>query len=84
MKELKCKQLSKFMTAQLDVVKKHLDEHKYLRKIEDRNVALESFIDDYGWLMREFYCVYVCSVRNECEIALELSQSGDLLSKRVK
>ncbi len=84
MKELACKELSKFMKTQLDVVKKHLDEHKYLRRIEDKNEALASFIDDYGWLIRELYCTRVCELRENCEIASELSASGDLLSKRVK
>lgn len=84
MKELKCKELSKFMKTQLDVVKKHLDEHKYLRRIDDRNVALESFINDYGWLIRELYCTRICELKDNCEIAAELSASGDLLSKRVK
>lgn len=84
MKELNCKELSKFMKTQLDVVKKHLDEHKYLRRIEDRDEALKSFIDDYGWLIRELYCTRICEFREDCEIASELSASGDLLSKRIK
>lgn len=84
MKELKCKQLSKFIKTQFEVVKKHLDEHKYLRKIDDRNAALESFINDYGWLIRELYCTHICEDKENCEIADEMSSSGDLLSKRVK
>ena len=84
MKELECKQLSKFMKAQFEVVKKHLDEHKYLRKLTDKNEALESFISDYGWLIREMYCTHICEDREGCEIASEMSSSGDLLSKRIK
>jgi len=70
------------MKTQLDVVQKHLDEHRYLRKIKDRNEALQSFIEDYGWLIRELYCTRICELRSDCETAMELSQSGDLLSKR--
>lgn len=84
MKESKCKELSKFMKTQLDVVKKHLDEHKYLRKIDDRNEALDSFVNDYGWLIRELYCTRICEHHDNCEIADDLKESGDLLSKRVK
>jgi len=84
MGENKCKRLAAFMKTQLDVVEKHLDEHKYLRHIEDKNTALNSFISDYGWLIRELYCTRICEVRAECEIASELSSSGDLLSKRIK
>ena len=72
------------MKTQLEVVGKHLDEHKYLRRIEDKNDALDSFISDYGWLIRELYCTRICECRDTCEIATELSGSGDLLSKRVK
>lgn len=84
MKELKCKQLSKFMKAQCEVVKKHIDEHKYLRKIEDKDLALESFINDYGWLIRELYCTHICENKDECQIADDMKESGDLLSKRIK
>lgn len=84
MKAVSCKQLDKFMKAQLEVVKRHLSEHKYLRKIGDSNEALESFIKDYGWLIRELYCTKICNMRDECQIAEELSQSGDLLSDHLK
>lgn len=72
------------MKAQLEVVKKHLDEHKYLRRIEDSNEALDSFIKDYGWLIREMYCSKICSVREDCEVASQMSSSGDLLRNHVK
>ena len=67
------------MKTQLDVVSKHLDEHKYLRSMADKDEALQSFIKDYGWLIRELYCTRICGQRNECEIAIQLSSSGDLL-----
>ena len=72
------------MKAQLEVVRRHLDEHKYLRQIGDSNEALESFIKDYGWLMREMYCTRICDIRENCEIASKLSSSGDLLSDHLK
>jgi len=84
MKEVSCQRLSEFMKAQLEVVRKHLDEHKYLRRIEDSNEALDSFIKDYGWLIREMYCSKICSVREGCEIASQMSSSGDLLRNHVK
>lgn len=72
------------MKTQLDVVSKHIEEHKYLRSMTDKQQALESFIKDYGWLIRELYCTRICDKRNECEIALQLSSSGDLLRDHVK
>lgn len=83
MKEVSCQRLSEFMKAQLEVVRKHLDEHKYLRRIEDSNEALDSFIKDYGWLIREMYCSKICSMREGCEIASQMSSSGDLLRNHV-
>jgi hypothetical protein len=71
------------MQAQMEIVKKHLDEHKYLRKIEDQNEALASFINDYGWLIREIYCTKVCGKKSECVIADNLSKVGDLLKNHL-
>ncbi len=79
-----CQCLSDFMKAQMDVVSKHLDEHKYLRNMGDKQEALQSFIAEYGWLIRELYCTRICEFRHECEIALQLSSSGDLLRNHVK
>ncbi len=72
------------MQTQMEVIRKHLDEHMYLRKISDRNKAVETFVADYGWLIRELYCTRICEFRTDCQIATELSGSGDLLSKHVK
>jgi len=80
----KCEDLSAFMKTQFDVIQKHLDEHKYLRHIDDKNEALESFISDYGWLIRELYCTRICEKREGCSIAMQLSSSGDLLSHHSK
>ena len=79
-----CQHLSEFMQTQMEVVKKHLEEHKYLRKIGDSNEALDSFITDYGWLIRELYCTKSCESRISCCVALELNKSGDLLRNRIK
>lgn len=68
----------------MDVVSKHLEEHKYLRSMGDKQEALGSFINDYGWLIRELYCTRICEHRNECEIAQQLSSSGDLLRNHIK
>ena len=78
-----CECLKSFMVTQMDVVVKHIDEHKYLRNIGDKQIALESFINDYGWLIRELYCTRICDKRSGCEIALRLSSSGDLLRDHI-
>lgn len=72
------------MKTQLEVIRKHLDEHMYLQQIPNQDDAIVSFIEKYGWLMRELYCTKVCELRCNCEIASELSSSGDLLSKHIE
>lgn len=71
------------MKTQLEVIGRHLDEHKYLRQIADKNEALDSFIRDYGWLIREMYCTKICERREGCQIAAHLSSSGDLLKDHL-
>jgi hypothetical protein len=80
----KCDCLADFMKAQRDIISRHLDEHKYLRHINDREEAVGTFIEDYGWLMREMYCTRICNKRDTCSVALELSSSGDLLRNHTK
>jgi len=79
-----CQCLKDFMVAQMDVISKHLDEHKYLRNINGKEEAMESFIADYGWLIRELYCTRICEHRTICEVAMQLSESGDLLRNHNK
>jgi hypothetical protein len=79
-----CQHLAAFMRTQLDVIQKHLDEHRYLRKIADKEAAVASFVADYGWLIRELYCTRICEKREGCTIATELSSSGDLLRNHNK
>ena len=47
-----CQCLSDFMKAQREIISRHLDEHKWLRHIEDREEAVSTFINDYGFLQR--------------------------------
>lgn len=84
MTETKCLHLTAFMKTQMDVIQKHLDEHKFLRQMESSDEALESFIHDYGWLIRELYCTRICEFAKGCAIAAELSSSGDLLRHKKK
>jgi hypothetical protein len=82
--ETACQHLSDFVNAEMDIVHKHLDEHKYLRGIPDKAEALASFINDYGWLIRELYCSRICEKRSECQIAVTMIKDGDLLKHHLK
>jgi hypothetical protein len=74
-----CRHLSDFLATERGVIQKHLDEHRYLRHMDNKSDALASFIHDYGWLMRELYCTKICEDCSSCERAGELSRHGDLL-----
>lgn len=80
----KCQCLADFLKTQREVISRHLEEHKYLRHITDKEQAVGTFIEDYGFLIREMYCTGICSKRNECDIALRLSKVGDLLKDHIK
>jgi hypothetical protein len=79
-----CECLKDFLKMETDVIQKHLEEHKWLRHLEDKNEAVSSFVADYGWLVRELYCTRICDKRADCKIAEELSKDGDLLKNRTK
>ena len=79
-----CQHLSEFVKAEMEIVHKHLDEHKYLRNIDDKSEALSSFINDYGWLIRELYCSRICEKRFDCQIAVTMIKDGDLLKNHLK
>ena len=78
-----CQRLPPFMKAQFEVILRHLDEHKYLRHEDDKNKAVQTFIEDYGWLIREMYCSSVCDYRDRCPIAKRLVERGDLLEDHL-
>jgi hypothetical protein len=80
----KCDCLADFMKAQRDIISRHLDEHRYLRHIDDKEQAVSTFVEDYGFLIREMYCTGICSKRTECQIANQLSASGDLLRNHIR
>ena len=82
MKVKACRHMSELMKTEMSVIHKHLDEHIYLRRIDNKTDALTSFINDYAWLIRELYCTKICQERATCPMAVELARSGDLLRNR--
>ena len=62
-----CKHLMEFNIAQLTVIKKHLDKHKWFKGIEDKNLAIVDFINSYAFVMRDIYCE-TCNCKNQCEV----------------
>ena len=79
-----CECLVDFLKTEREVIQRHLEEHQWLRHLENKNEAVSSFVADYGWLVRELYCTRICEFRNTCEIAKKLIKEGDLLRNHVK
>ena len=66
-----CKRIRDILDAQIDIIERHVDQHKWFQQIEDRNEAISDFIEKYGFIMREFYCSRICEDRFGCKLALE-------------
>ena len=64
-----CSRLKEILDAQIDIIERHVDDHKWFLQIEDRNEAIRDFIEKYGFIMREFYCSRVCEERFACKVA---------------
>ena len=64
-----CSRLKEILEAQIDIIERHVDDHKWFLQIEDRNEAVRDFIEKYGFIMREFYCSRICEERFACKVA---------------
>ena len=64
-----CIRLQEILAAQIEIIERHIDQHKWFHLIADKDQAITDFIEKYGFIMREFYCSRVCKDRFECELA---------------
>ena len=67
--QTECSRIKDILEAQIDIIERHVDDHKWFQQIEDRNEAIRDFIEKYGFIMREFYCSRVCEKRFGCLLA---------------
>jgi hypothetical protein len=64
----KCERVSEIVSAESEVIKDHLDKHKYYNHLDTDNEAIADFVKKYAWIMREAYCGSVCRDRNKCGV----------------
>ncbi|NLA75521.1 MAG: hypothetical protein GX846_08665 [Deltaproteobacteria bacterium] len=64
-----CIRLKEILEAEIEIIERHIDDHKWFMQMEDRNAAIADFIEKYGFIMREFFCSRICEERFKCEIA---------------
>jgi len=76
-----CIHLPLYLKFQGEIIEEHLDSYMYFRHITDRMAAIISFIDEYGWLMRECWCKKTCP--EVCDIWEETIKFGHLKHKEL-
>jgi len=69
-----CEKLREFVGVQIDVIKRHLDRHKWYRGIADSNAGLSDFVQEYGWLMRDLYCHHICEFSESCVLGDQVNE----------
>lgn len=79
-----CINVSELNQAQLEIVETHLDRHMEFRGIKDRTQAAQSFIAEFGWLMREMFCRYGCRFNTYCLIATKLKDKKSFFDPFIK
>lgn len=63
-----CNKLKDLLHVEGNIIKRHIDRHKWFQHIDDKNLAVVDFIEKYGWLMREIYCENLCERKGDCEV----------------
>jgi len=63
-----CEHLRELLEVELEVITKHISNHKWFNHINDESEGTIDFVQKYGWIMREMYCNYVCPDREDCAI----------------
>ena len=67
----KCNHLAELLKVQETIIRADVDGHKWLRGIEDTEQGIIDFICYHGVIMRQVYCGFACSERENCDIAKE-------------
>jgi hypothetical protein len=63
----KCARVGDITKAEIQVIKKHLDRHKWFHHFTDENDAVADFVWKYAWIMREVFCGKLCTASPWCD-----------------
>jgi hypothetical protein len=55
--------------AMEEIIRKHLDEHKWFQHIADPEEAIKDFMVKFGWIVQELICGFACEQRFDCPAA---------------
>lgn len=64
-----CTHLQELLDVQSSIIRRNIKDHKWFRHIADEKEAIDSFVKEFGWIMRELYCGHACKDRHDCEPA---------------
>jgi hypothetical protein len=70
-----CQKLKDFLEIERKIIIRHIDDHKWFNKIEDKNEGVADFIQKYGWIIKEMYCTYMCENKDGCALKKELDEA---------
>lgn len=56
-----------FETIKKQLIKRHINDHKWYKHIPCENEATEDFIDRFYWLIQEMFCRHRCPYRFGCD-----------------
>ena len=62
-----CTHLGEILGEQKELLKRHLDRHKWYRHMADAEQAKIDFIENFGGLLREMFCDTACPDNKTCE-----------------
>lgn len=62
----RCNRVKEFCLEQMELIREHLNAHKWYNGIEHDEEAIVDFANKYAWIMREVYCSSICKLRCKC------------------
>jgi hypothetical protein len=72
----KCECLDALLNCEVDIIKRHLANHKWYNAIPGEAEGIADFIKKYGWLMRDLYCGYTCPSRGICALGIQVGATS--------
>ena len=72
-----CIHVRELLDTEVAIIRKHLNRHKWFRHILDDELGMQDFIKEYGWIMKEMYCCFICKDREHCMLAEKMMLEGD-------
>jgi hypothetical protein len=83
---MKCTKVLENNLISYRLIKSHLDEHLWCNNIKNETDGFIDFANKYAWMIREVYCISICSNKDKCEAPkIKPPQiTDDLLYKIIK